>query len=175
VHDRLCQDRRGGGAVAGEIVGLSRGLALQLRAEVLELVGELDVPGDSQALLGDKHDHREPPPPRHGAAERAEADRLIRDTAIKTPSRERATFSTGCDAGHKCILQIGSFVTCGTNTGAERSAGRGGVPTCERAHRVIRSPDINSWPSAVARDADEEFQMLSAWEVKKDHRHDLCF
>jgi hypothetical protein len=52
AHDRLSQNRRGGGAVAGEIGRLARDLAQHLRAHVLELVGELDLLGDSYAVLG---------------------------------------------------------------------------------------------------------------------------
>ena len=52
AHDRLGQNRRRGGAVAGRVVGLRRHLAHHLRAHVLELVGELDFLGDSHAVLG---------------------------------------------------------------------------------------------------------------------------
>jgi hypothetical protein len=41
------------GAVAGQIVGLGRDLAQHLRAHVLELVLELDLLGDGDAVLGD--------------------------------------------------------------------------------------------------------------------------
>ncbi len=53
AHDRLRQDDGGGGAVAGDIIGLRRDLAHHLRAHVLELVGEFDLLGDRHAILGD--------------------------------------------------------------------------------------------------------------------------
>ena len=43
----------GGGAVAGDVGGLGRDLAHHLRAHVLELVFELDLLGDGDAVLGD--------------------------------------------------------------------------------------------------------------------------
>ena len=53
AQDRGCEHGRGGGAVAGEIVGLRGHFTHQLRAHVLELVGELDFLGDGDAVLGD--------------------------------------------------------------------------------------------------------------------------
>ncbi len=53
ADDRLGQHGRGGGAVTGLVVGLRRDLADHLRAEVLELVLELDLLGDGDAVLGD--------------------------------------------------------------------------------------------------------------------------
>ena len=53
LHDRSGEDRGGGGAVAGEIVGLRGDFAHHLRAHVLELVGKLDFLGDGHAVLGD--------------------------------------------------------------------------------------------------------------------------
>ena len=53
LHDRGGEHRRGGGAVAGKIVGLRGDLAHHLRAHVLELVGKLDLLGDGDAILGD--------------------------------------------------------------------------------------------------------------------------
>src|SRR5690606_19424343 len=47
------QDGRGGGAVAGDVVGLGGHLANELRAHVLELVLQLDLLGDGDAVLGD--------------------------------------------------------------------------------------------------------------------------
>ncbi len=44
--------RGGGGAVAGHVVGLLGDLAHHLRAHVLELVLELDLLGDGDAVLG---------------------------------------------------------------------------------------------------------------------------
>jgi polyhydroxyalkanoate synthesis regulator phasin len=53
ADDRLGENGRGGGAVAGDVVGLGRHLAHHLRAHVLELVLELDLLGDGDAVLGD--------------------------------------------------------------------------------------------------------------------------
>ena len=54
----LAQDGRGqhgggGGAVAGEVIGLRGHLAHHLRAHVLELILQFDFPGDGDAILGD--------------------------------------------------------------------------------------------------------------------------
>ena len=51
---RLGQHGRGGGPVAGDVVGLGRHLLDQLRAEVLVRVGELDLLGDGHAVVGDR-------------------------------------------------------------------------------------------------------------------------
>ena len=53
LDDRLGEHRRGGGAVAGGVVGLRGDFAHHLRAHVLELVLELDLLGDGDAVLGD--------------------------------------------------------------------------------------------------------------------------
>ena len=50
--DGLGQNRCGGGAVAGLVVGLGRDFTNHLGAEVLELVGEFDFLGDGDAVLG---------------------------------------------------------------------------------------------------------------------------
>jgi hypothetical protein len=51
--DRLGEHGRGGGAVAGDVVGLGGDFAHHLGAHVLELVLELDLLGDGDAVLGD--------------------------------------------------------------------------------------------------------------------------
>src|SRR6185437_10662811 len=51
--DRGGQHGRGGSAVAGEIVGFLGDFADHLRAHVLELIFELDLFGDGDAVLGD--------------------------------------------------------------------------------------------------------------------------
>src|SRR3954447_23724830 len=51
---RLPQDHRGGGAVAGDVIGLGRDLLEELRAHVLERVVELDVASDRDAVVGDR-------------------------------------------------------------------------------------------------------------------------
>src|SRR5205085_1445585 len=53
ADDRLGQHGGGGGAVAGEVIGLRRDLAQHLRAHILELVLQLDLLGDGNAVLGD--------------------------------------------------------------------------------------------------------------------------
>ena len=53
LDDRVGEHRRGGGAVAGHVVRLLGDLAHHLRAHVLELVLELDLLGDGDAVLGD--------------------------------------------------------------------------------------------------------------------------
>ena len=53
AHDRGGEHGRGRGAVAGEVVGLRGHFAHHLGAHVLELVGELDLLGDGDAVLGD--------------------------------------------------------------------------------------------------------------------------
>src|SRR5690606_38466254 len=52
AHDRLSQHGCGGGAVARQVVGLGGNLADHLGAHVLELVGQLDILGDSYTVLG---------------------------------------------------------------------------------------------------------------------------
>ena len=73
AHDRLGQHGRGGGAVAGDVVGLRGDLAHHLRAHVLELVGELDLLGDGHAVLGDAR-RAEALVEHHVAALRAQRD-----------------------------------------------------------------------------------------------------
>ena len=51
--DRLGENGGGGGAVAGDVGGLGSDLAHHLGAHVLELVLELDLLGDGDAVLGD--------------------------------------------------------------------------------------------------------------------------
>src|SRR5262249_18897301 len=53
LDDGLRQHGCGGGAVAGDVGGLARDLAHHLGAHVLELVLELDLLGDGDAVLGD--------------------------------------------------------------------------------------------------------------------------
>ena len=53
VDDGLGQHDAGGGAVAGGVVGLGGGFFQQLRAHVLEGVGQLDLFGDGYAVGAD--------------------------------------------------------------------------------------------------------------------------
>ena len=52
-HERLAEHHGGGGAVAGDVVGLGRDLLEELRAHVLEGVLELDLASDGHAVVGD--------------------------------------------------------------------------------------------------------------------------
>src|SRR5690606_23767896 len=52
AHDRLGQHGCGGGADARQVVGLGGNLGDHLGAHVLELVGQLDILGDSYTVLG---------------------------------------------------------------------------------------------------------------------------
>ena len=73
MHDRLGEDGGGCRAVAGDVVGLSRDLVRQLSAHVGERLLELDLLGDSYAVVGD---HRRPEllSDYHRAAARAEGN-----------------------------------------------------------------------------------------------------
>src|SRR3990172_5662805 len=51
TDDRLGEDGGGGGAVAGDVVGLGRHLAGELSAHVLERVLEVDLLGDADAVV----------------------------------------------------------------------------------------------------------------------------
>ncbi len=53
AHDRLGENRRGGGAVTGDVAGFRGHLAHHLGAHVHEPVVELDFLGDGDAVLGD--------------------------------------------------------------------------------------------------------------------------
>ena len=53
ADERLGQHGGGGGAVAGDVVGLGGDLLHQLGAHVLERVVELDLTGDGHAVVGD--------------------------------------------------------------------------------------------------------------------------
>ena len=52
-NKRLCQNRCGGGTVAGSIVRFGGNFAYELSAHVLELVFQLDLFGDGNAVIGD--------------------------------------------------------------------------------------------------------------------------
>ena len=54
LDDGLCQNRRGGGAVARHIVGLGGHFADDLRAHILERIGDLDLLCDGHAVVGDQ-------------------------------------------------------------------------------------------------------------------------
>lgn len=53
ANDGLGQNRCGGGAVTGDVVGLGGNFANELCAHVLELVFQFDFLGDGNAVLGD--------------------------------------------------------------------------------------------------------------------------
>ena len=54
LDERLRQHGGGGGAVTGHVGGLGSGFLDDLRADVLVLVGQLDLLGDGDAVLGDR-------------------------------------------------------------------------------------------------------------------------
>ena len=54
LDHRVGEDGRGGGAVAGHVVGLGGDFLQQLGAHVLERVLELDLLGDGDAVVGDR-------------------------------------------------------------------------------------------------------------------------
>jgi hypothetical protein len=54
THHRPSENRGGGGAVAGDIVGLLRDLFDQLGADLLVGVLELDLLGDGHTIVGDR-------------------------------------------------------------------------------------------------------------------------
>ena len=54
LDDGLREHGRGGGAVAGDVVGLGGHRLHQLSAEVLERVFQVDLAGDSDAVVGDR-------------------------------------------------------------------------------------------------------------------------
>ena len=53
AHDDLGEQRGGGGAVTGDVVGLGGDFLDELGAHVLERVLELDLLGDGHAVVGD--------------------------------------------------------------------------------------------------------------------------
>ena len=54
ANERLGEHGGGGGAVAGDVVGLSRNFLDQLGTHVLELVFQLDFTGDGDTVVGDR-------------------------------------------------------------------------------------------------------------------------
>ena len=92
AHDRGGEHRRGRGAVAGEVVGLRGHFAHHLGAHVLELVGELDLLGDGDAVLGD--------------ARRAE--RLLdHDVAALRAERDLHRVGEDLDAAQHLVARVG--------------------------------------------------------------------
>ena len=130
ADDRLGQHGRGGGAVAGDVVGLRGHFAHHLRAHVLELVLELDLLGDGDAVLGD--------------ARRAEA-LVDHDVAALGAERDLHGVGEDVDAAQHALARVaaetyvfGSHVSCSlmslSDDVAERrvrrpSCGRGGLPS----------------------------------------------
>ena len=92
AYDRGGEDGGGGGAVTGVVVLLGGDLADHLGAEVLELVRELDLLGDGDAVLGD--------------ARRAEA-LLDDDVAALGAERHLDGVGEDVDAAHHAIAGIG--------------------------------------------------------------------
>src|SRR4051794_9180690 len=91
AHDRLGQHGGGGGAVAGRVSGLRSDFAHHLRAHVLELVLELDLLGDSDAVLGDA-----------GSAERL----VEHDVAALRTERDLHCVGENVDAAKHLVARI---------------------------------------------------------------------
>ncbi len=92
LDDGLGEHGRGGGAVAGDVVGLRGHFAHHLRAHVLELVLELDLLGDGDAVLGD--------------ARRAE--RLVEDdVAALRAERHADGVGEDVDAAQHLVARVG--------------------------------------------------------------------
>ena len=101
AHDRLRQHGRGGGAVAGDVVGLGGDFAHHLRAHVLELVLELDLLGDGDAVLGD--------------AGRAEA-LVDHDVAALRAERDLHRIGEDVDAAQHAVARVaGEFHVLGSH------------------------------------------------------------
>ena len=92
TDDRLGQDRRGRGAVAGVVVLTRCDLTDHLRAHVLELVGELDLLGDGDAVLGDT-----------GSAEAL----LDHDIAALGTERDLDGIGENVDAAQHLVARVG--------------------------------------------------------------------
>ena len=101
LHDRGGQHGGGGGAVAGEIVGLLGDFAHHLRAHVLELVLELDLLGDGDAVLGDARG----------------AERLVEhDVAALRAERDLHRIGEDLDAAQHAVARIdGEFDFLGSH------------------------------------------------------------
>ena len=106
LHNRLSQHCRGGGAIAGDVAGLRRHFAQHLRAHVLELVLELDLLGDGDAVLGD--------------ARRAVA--LVEDDiAAFGPERHPDSVGEDIDAMQHLVARVGGkFDVLGSHFGSPK-------------------------------------------------------
>ncbi len=85
------EDGGGGGAVAGGVIGLGGDFAHHLRAHVLELVFELDLLGDGDAVLGDA-----------GSAERLVED----DVAALGAERHADSVGENVDAAQHAVARV---------------------------------------------------------------------
>src|SRR5439155_14859122 len=100
THARLGEHGGGGGAVAGRISGLGGDFAHHLRAHVLELVLELDLLGDGNAVLGDA-----------GSAERL----VEHDVAALRAERDLHRVGENVDAAQHLVARINrefDFFSC---------------------------------------------------------------
>ena len=143
LDDRLGEHGRGGGAVAGDVVGLRGDLAHHLRAHVLELVLELDLLGDGHAVLGD--------------ARRAE--RLVEDdVAALGAERHLDRVGENVDAAQHLVARVG---------GKSYVFGCHGVDSsliCELMDSgdAVRRP---CWPAALAFDDAHDVGLLHDQEL----------
>ena len=103
LDDRLGENGGGGGAVTGEVRGLRGDFAHHLGAHVLELVFELDLLGDGDAVLGD--------------ARRAE--RLVEDdVAALRAQRHLDGVGENVDAAQHLVARVdGEFDFLGSHCG----------------------------------------------------------
>jgi len=101
TDDGLGENGGGGGAVAAEVVGLRGHFAHHLGAHVLELVGELDLLGDGDAVLGDARG----------------AERLLdHDVAALRAQRDLHGFGEDVDAAQHLLARVlGEFHVLGSH------------------------------------------------------------
>ena len=128
VDQGLGQHGGGGGAVAGDVVGLGRDRLGQLGAEVLVRVVELDLAGDRDAVVGD--DRR--------------AERLVQDDVAALRAE-------------RDLDRVGQLVDAALERAAgvlvETEDLRHGVPSCLTVRRcgTDRTPRCRAQPNAPAR------------------------
>src|SRR5690606_40727086 len=128
--DLLGQHGRRGGAVAGDVRGLRGHLAHHLRAHVLELVLELDLLGDGDAVLGDR-----------GGAEALLDDDVAALRTERHAHRVREPVDAGQDLGARVLLVtdlLGCHVTLRYSRMARTSSSR--MMMCSSPSSLISVP-----------------------------------
>ena len=155
ADDGLGEHGRRGGAVAGDVGGLGGDLLQHLRAHVLELVLELDLLGDGDAVLGDagcavallQHDVAALGAQRHANGVGEDVDAAQHPLAGVL--RELDVF--GCHVWH---LQVGLGVRPPSFVGSvDQHGGRKGSDPLPLASSLIRGPRraLRNQSSAGAR------------------------